>query len=216
METENVQQDRIGSHDIIRSRAPSEPAIEPSDRHAPFGPPPLIEGEDAAAYDHLRDHVAGAVKPRDFLEEIRVRDVVDLSWECLRLRRLKARLFTAAMSDGIRHQLEPHMGFREASELASQWAVRDEEAMKGVDKQLREVRGSLETAAVSTMIKNIDTVERMDRMMMSAEARRNAALREMERHRSNLAAALRRASDEVVEAEFEDVEPGTGGEREVA
>ena len=44
-------------------------------------------------------------------------------------------------------------------------------------------------------------------MVMGAEARRNAALREIERHRASIAEALRRATDDVVEAVFEDVAP---------
>ena len=63
---------------------------------------------------------------------------------------------------------------------------------------------------------NIDSVERIDRMIMNAEARRNAALREMEQHRATLALALRRASDDVVEADFEDVAPDSRGQRNVA
>jgi hypothetical protein len=42
-------------------------------------------------------------------------------------------------------------------------------------------------------------------MIMNTEARRNAALREVDRHRLVLAQALRQASDDVIEAEFEDV-----------
>ncbi len=60
-----------------------------------FGPPALIDGEDPAAYDELLARVSGAVKPSDILEEIWVRDVVDLVWGALRLRRLKADLIAA-------------------------------------------------------------------------------------------------------------------------
>ena len=45
-------------------------------------------------------------------------------------------------------------------------------------------------------------------MIASAEQRRSAMLREVDRHRASLAARLRLASDEVVQAEFEDVTPG--------
>jgi hypothetical protein len=48
---------------------------------APFGPPPLIEGEDSAAYDELLARVSTAVKPADILEDIWVRDFVDLDSE---------------------------------------------------------------------------------------------------------------------------------------
>src|ERR1700680_24366 len=56
-------------------------------RSVPFGPPPLIEGEDAAAYDELLTRVSAAVKPADILEDIWVRDIVDLVWHAFRLRR---------------------------------------------------------------------------------------------------------------------------------
>jgi hypothetical protein len=35
-------------------------------RLALFGPPPLLEGEDTAAYDELLARISGAVKPADF------------------------------------------------------------------------------------------------------------------------------------------------------
>jgi len=43
---------------------------------------------------------------------------------------------------------------------------------------------------------------------MSAERRRNDALREIERHRTSIAGALRRATEDVVDAEFEDIPRG--------
>jgi hypothetical protein len=48
-------------------------------------------------------------------------------------------------------------------------------------------------------------------MLASAEARRNNALREIDRHRETLGAALRRAVDEIEDAEFQDVETGEAG-----
>lgn len=53
----------------------------------------------------------------------------------------------------------------------------------------------------------IDNVERVDRLAMAAEARRNAALREIERHRSSFAQNLRRTIHDVEDAEFKSVEP---------
>jgi hypothetical protein len=42
---------------------------------------------------------------------------------------------------------------------------------------------------------------------MNAEVRRNAALRELERHRATLFQPLRQASDSLVEADFEVIAP---------
>ena len=49
----------------------------------------------------------------------------------------------------------------------------------------------------------VDYVERLDRLATMAEARRNSALREIERHRSLFAANLRREISEAEEVEFE-------------
>lgn len=112
-------------------------------------------------YHEFFARVSRVVKPRDFLEEIWVREIVDLSWEILRMRRLKAPL----VSEGL----------------------------------------TLRAFNLGTIGPKIDAVERIDRMIMNAEARRNAALREIERHRTAVAEALRRATDDIVDAEFEDV-----------
>ena len=73
--------------------APSVPGR--AQRLALFGPPPLIEGEDAAAYDQLLARICAAVKPVDIIDEIFIADVVPSEWEVLRLRRLKWSLIRA-------------------------------------------------------------------------------------------------------------------------
>ena len=54
-----------------------------------FGPPLLLEGEDAAAYDQLLARLCAAVKPVDIIDEIFIGDVAALEWEVLKWRRLK-------------------------------------------------------------------------------------------------------------------------------
>ena len=49
---------------------PTSAADRSAKRLALFGPPPLIEGEDAAAYDELLVRTSAAVKPADILEDI--------------------------------------------------------------------------------------------------------------------------------------------------
>ena len=66
-----------------------------------LGPPALIAGEDEAHYAELRDRVIEAVGPTDFLEEMWVRDIVDLRWQALRYRRLQANLLQAARHEGL-------------------------------------------------------------------------------------------------------------------
>jgi hypothetical protein len=158
-----------------------------------LGALPLIGGEDAAAYDALLARVAGAVAPADVLEEIWVRDVVDLAWETLRLRRLKALLLTAAAPEGMVATLTPSIGAEAARELAVPWAAGGRRAARRAEKLLAAAGLSAEAVTAHTLALRIDDVERIDRMIMLTEGRRAAALREIERHRSPLAQGLRQA-----------------------
>ena len=54
-----------------------------------IAPAPLLPGEKQADYAEVALRVVRAAKPRDAIEEFLVRDVVDLTWEILRLRRVK-------------------------------------------------------------------------------------------------------------------------------
>ena len=64
----------------------------PAQRLAVFGPPLLLEGEDAEAYDELLARMCAAVKPVDVIDEMLIADIVALEWEVLRWRRLKRTL----------------------------------------------------------------------------------------------------------------------------
>jgi len=82
-------------------------------KHSLFGPPPLLEGEDAAAYDEFYGRVCAALKPADVIEEMLVADLVGLEWELLRWRRLKSSLIQArglnALKGFLQKQLEYHL-----------------------------------------------------------------------------------------------------------
>jgi hypothetical protein len=66
---------------------------------------------------------------------------------------------------------------------------------------------TMDDVMAEAFAKEIDSFERFDRMLASAEARRNNALREIDRHRSALGVAVRQVVDEVEDAEFRNVEP---------
>ena len=100
-----------------------------------LGPPALIAGEDPSQYGELLARVRADVAPADSLEDIWVRDIVDLVWEARRLRRLKANLLLAARHEGLARLLTPLFDSSyEAKELAKKWAARDSDAVAEVNK----------------------------------------------------------------------------------
>ena len=92
---------------VRRTENSSNSAATQVKRSVPFGPPPLLEGEDVAACDELLARVSEGVQPNDILEEIWVRDIVDLVWETLRLRRMKAAFFSANAHESLTVILRP-------------------------------------------------------------------------------------------------------------
>ena len=158
-----------------------------------------------ADYGDLLARVSAAVEPADILEEF-VRDVVDLSWEALRLRRLKAALLESSQHRGIRELSKLFFGYREMDDIAEGWQKRDKQVVRRVERALSSAGLTREHVMAETLSVELDNIERIDRLIASAEARRNAVLREVDRHRSVLAQTLRRAVEEPEDAEFEVVE----------
>ena len=66
-----------------------------------LGPPPLLPNESLVDYEGLKSRLRAKIVPQDVLEEIWLRDILDLQWEVLRMRRLKARLLARAVSSQI-------------------------------------------------------------------------------------------------------------------
>jgi hypothetical protein len=174
-----------------------------------IGRAPLIPGDDSSGYDTLLSRVSAAVRPGDVIEEAWVRDVVDLIWEAVRLRRLKAALLTACADRGLRDVLTGiNVTGNTAFALAGPWAAREPAAVEKVDAILAAAGLGIDHVMAHTLRRYIDQIERIDRMIASAEARRSAALRDIAHHREHLAASLRAAANEAItDAEFEVVSP---------
>ena len=174
---------------------PAAPASAPSlAADAVFGAPPLIEGEDAGAYADLLARVGATVRPADILEEIWVRDVVDLVWEGLRLRRLKVHLVNSVLHRGVRQAVGPLIGWEEADALSARWQARDAARRRPGGERCSPTHGlSMDAVIAAALERQLEPVERIDRLITEAELRRNVALREVERHRAALGRSLRRA-----------------------
>ena len=76
-----------------------------------FGPPQLLEGEDATAYDEHLSRVCAAVKPVDVVDEMFITDVVSLEWEVLRWRRLKSSLMQVRGLKALENFLSKHLDY---------------------------------------------------------------------------------------------------------
>jgi hypothetical protein len=180
------------------------------------GPPPLTasERERAAGYDELLARMIETLQPSDVLEHIWIRDVVDEAWEVFRLRRLKVDLMTAATWEGMAKVLEPWVSHPE--EAGKMWARRDRETVQRAEAALAASGWTADHVAARTFALKIAELERISRMLESAEGRRNAALREIDLHRAKLAVRLRHTLQAVEDVEFKVVEPAASAQEGTA
>ena len=114
-------------------REPPDPALARI-----LGPPPVLASEDAEAYEALQDRVRAAMAPADVIEELWVRDVVDLTWEALRLRRLKAKLMAAAKPQALSVILAGLVTDARRRQLVDGWVAGNRRARSAVERTLDE------------------------------------------------------------------------------
>jgi hypothetical protein len=131
--------------------------------------------------------------------------VVDLVWEAMRLRRLKADLLNSSLADGLARILDQALDIRQRCDLIRDWSLRKVEATSRVSVLLHQMDQSMDAVMAQTLAKRIDDIERIDRMLASAEARRHVVLRELDCHRAAVAARLRAATEQIEDASFEEI-----------
>jgi hypothetical protein len=175
------------------------------EHRALFDPPPLFEGEEKS-YDQLLIEVSRAVMPTDFLEDMWVRDVVYLTIEVLRLRRLKRDLMTVNAYKGLSETLTPLVGRSQAETLAEGWAARKSDVVEKVNKTLTSAGLSTDSILAQTFSLKLNDIERIEHMAALADARRNATLREIERHRQTLGQRLRQAAQQIEDGQVRVIE----------
>jgi hypothetical protein len=209
----------MSSTNIASSSVAQSAGVDIVQRIIGIAPAPLLPTEAEADYLGLAARIVAVAQPKDPIEEFLTRDVVDLTWEILRLRRSKGGLLRAAVSKGV-HRILLTMGYGHdpyhsddkslADKFAAEWASGNASFRSKFEEMLKNAGFTMDEVMAEAFAAVIDPFERIDHLLASAEARRNNVLREIDRHREALGAAMRRGVEEVQDAQFQVVEPGGG------
>lgn len=155
-----------------------------------FGPF-LIDGESAADYEAFRQSCLKAVGPKDALEKVWLQDFMDYFWEAQRLRRMKAAILQTARKEAV-YELVLQFGggsidWQKAKQISEKWSISEPGIRKYVE-ELLELHGlTLDAIVTKAMLNNIEPMETIDRLIASYDYRRDAAIRELEKRRDQLA-----------------------------
>jgi hypothetical protein len=195
-----------------------------------FGPPPLLEGEDPAAYEALHTCVSKAVRPTDFIDEIWVREAVDVKWDTFRLRRNQAAYLSALVRDAVDARASS-LAVAEARRLPLKGTAREEMDIlldynselswesrtalySDAHEKYQELRASAKATLDTNEIRatviagNLDSIERFEHLITINDQRFDAIIRELDRHRS-VQKHLDSNVKDVEEAKFNIVSPKT-------
>ena len=158
-----------------KSESKTEIAAVPGQvqRLAVFGPPLLLEGEDAAAYDELLARVYAAVKPADIIDEMFIADIAALEWEVLRWRRLKRTLIRETGLKALERFL--------VKQLESNYALHKKHFKRYLAELLRnnlptEQADSAETLAAECAPHTDEANEKLDEVLSSIGLNMNTVL----------------------------------------
>jgi hypothetical protein len=137
-----------------------------------FGPSPVLSTEDWIAYERLSLLLMECHEPKDFMEQLLIRQVIDSCWEMKRYINHKGLAIERTFRDQRPSQSKP-------TELDHAYAL---QMVMSYHMQL-------------------------DQALNAAIARRNDALDQLERYRRGAGQRLRKASDEIIDAEFSEAAP---------
>ncbi len=149
------------------------------------------------------------LQPRGIIERTYVQDVAYLIWDILRLRRSKTAIINTALLAalrGILEQLQKRSTVRNPSQskqfedLAHGW-FDNEKAKAQVASLLLKFgldEGAIEAEAFRRCAEDL---ERLDRMLTFAEARRDKALRGIADYRQAFSRRVRQATSRIIDAE---------------
>jgi hypothetical protein len=171
----------------------SSTGTAPAELRRLLGAPPVLSTENAQSYDEIMGRLMECLAPRDFMEQMLIKELTDCTWEMARYTRQK----TLAMERGFRE----HLRFPGQDALAERLAEQDREPHHVRDGAIDEADAlAVELDHARALEMTLGYHERVDRLLVTAAARRNNVLDQIERYRDRLGHRLRQVSDTIIEA----------------
>jgi hypothetical protein len=168
--------------------------------------PPLMRGEDEAAYQRLVGQLgveSGAATAVDWLL---VKDVADLTWQIARLRRWVNAYTASKEREGLANAVFPLIVHRVDGAHQTARALADDLYKDAGGSEYREIMArhgvpARHIGAAYAFFDNLQSVTQAERMLMSLEHRRDRVIARIDARRAAFASALRAAARRAVEDE---------------
>jgi hypothetical protein len=183
--------------------------------HELLGPPPVLSTENVSAYNEILARLMQCMTAGDFMEQLLIRDIADATWEARRATRhmtlaierkfRQERAFKAKrLQSKAQQQAEPMQRPAPADGKPMLAHMDDlEDFVVGTVSAVDEIleRPAEERDHARAMQNVIDYYLRLNQLLNSALARRDLALEQLERYQRGASRRLRKASDDIIDAQ---------------
>jgi hypothetical protein len=188
-----------------------------------FGPPPVLSTENAKAYEEIEARLMNCFAPEDFMVQLFIHQLTVCTWQMMRLTRQQPwaierkfrqlREFQARRAKAATQNRDSQLrGLAQSDRKPTTELGRMLELEDVVDNAVHDVDEILDRPPVDldharAFEATIVYLGQLDQLYNSAVARRNDVLAQLERYRHGLGRRVRKASDEIINAEFNETEP---------
>jgi len=154
-----------------------------------FGRVPVLTSQSKIGYWSLVESIANAIGPRDVIEWLCVKNLVDLTWNTFFYRRVEAGIIDVTRMQAlisILGSILPDPSAKDVRKLASGWFNINSEARSMISKLFIEHNIDVFHVDAEAVRLNAQTLEQIERMLASMESRYRQAYRDIYFHRENL------------------------------
>lgn len=172
---------------------------------------PLIDGELSSDYENFQIACYSDLKPKGMIENIWIDDFIQYEWEIIRLRRMRSSILQSSRQNALSqllHSIFPYQEMKsdEREHLAFHWSTGQTDAVERIETILKAHDLSSDAIISEAFKTHIDTFEKIDRLIENCTRRRDAAIRNLDKRRDDLAARMRKLASTVSDATFVDVD----------
>jgi hypothetical protein len=173
-----------------------------------FGSPPVLSSEDIRSYQEIMARLLESFAPRDFMEQLLIKELTDSTWDVMRSSRHKTLLMERRFRDRLEFQAQRGKAAaqgKEAQPVAPNGkpSTEPEDVLEGLVADVDAIL--LEPAAARDHLRALEVglvcYEHLDKLLAAARTRRTNALDRIERYRAGLGHSLRQASDKIIKAQ---------------
>lgn len=179
MATAKTEPNKVQENEDVTPSALVDPF---SDLENCLGLPALLPDEDIDEFDVLLDHLIRDIKPQGTIEYIYVRDFAVYTFEINRLRRNRNCLVELTEPEAVEKLMSREVSLTFKSAIVdTTWNQLATAATEKVKRSIAEHEPRSSPLRTKSLALVIDDIEKIERMISSAEARRMALVREIDR-----------------------------------